>query len=464
MMDRGRDETWSDALIRLAPSAPPGLRQWAARRAAARGLGASALRAAPDDPVVLGRLGLHLSAVGTTTPGPAAEFARAASAAALGDPSAAIEWLSGPLGQRRADRRFLAAAVAPCDARLALAVLETGEAESRAACALALNALDLATALLVSAPPSQQTRYLAAALRARQAIGPAAPAGAWRDARAALNAAFLADGLAPPLDAESDRPHTLDAFGAPQPPRWVEGPLVSVVMAARNAATTLPLAAASMLAQTWRNLEVIVIDDGSSDATVAVAEAIAGRDPRLRLLRNARGRGAYGARNTGLASARGAFVALQDADDWAHPQRLERQMAVLARGKGLTLCRHIRLDTAGIPVCPRVFPFVRLSPITMTARAEAFAALGPFEEVATGADSEWVARFDERFGRGAAPRTPEVGLVALWASGSLSASAASGLLGVGARARTAYVEDWRRRHAAAWRLPLFARQDDTRYH
>ena len=122
-------------------------------------------------------------------------------------------------------------------------------------------------------------------------------------------------------------------------------------------------------------------------------------------------------------------------------------MRTLGQDKGLTLCRHMRVDLAGRPICPRVFPFVRLSPITAMARAGAFAVLGPFDEVPVGADSEWLARFDGRFGRRAAPRTPEVGLVALWAPHSLSASPTTGLFGEGVKARVAYVEAWRRRHA-----------------
>ncbi|MGI9168847.1 MAG: glycosyltransferase family 2 protein, partial [Caulobacteraceae bacterium] len=244
-----------------------------------------------------------------------------------------------------------------------------------------------------------------------------------------------------------NRPTNLAAFAEGDAPGHIGGPLVSVVMAARDAGATLATAAGSLLAQTWRNLEVIVVDDRSADDTAEVARGIAGRDGRLRLLTNIRAPGAYGARNTGLAAARGEFIALHDADDWAHPQRLERQMRAIGGKRGLTLCRHFRVDETGRPLCPRVFPFVRLSPITALARTAAFESLGPFDEVAVGADSEWLARFDARFGRRAAPRTGEVGMVALWASRSLSASPASGLTGEGVKARVAYVESWRRRHA-----------------
>jgi Glycosyl transferase family 2 len=382
---------------------------------------------------------MHDEALRTTGGGRTAVLARAAAALALGQLDLA-ESLPEDTGElSRSERRLLASSAAPFDPSLALSLLPKEDREDRAACALAAGALDLAGSLLEDAEASQQVRYLSGALAALR--------GDWPGARGALNLAFAADGLLSPLAPGLDEPTTLDAFAKFRPAGLARGPLISVVMAARDAATTLEVATGSLLAQTWRNLEVIVIDDHSTDSTLALAHGLAERDERLRVLSNTRTPGAYGARNSGLAAARGAFIALHDADDWAHPQRLERQMRCLGQDKGLTLCRHVRVDLAGRPVCPRTFPFVRLSPITATARAEAFAILGPFEEVPVGADSEWLARFDARFGRRAAPRTREVGLIALWAPHSLSGSPTSGVAGEGVKARIAYVEAWRRRHA-----------------
>ena len=94
----------------------------------------------------------------------------------------------------------------------------------------------------------------------------------------------------------------------------------------RVAVETLPFALRGLLAQTWTNLEVIVVDDMSPDDTVAVAEAIAARDPRVTVLRQPRNQGSYAARNAGLRAASGDYITTHDADDWVHPQKIELQV------------------------------------------------------------------------------------------------------------------------------------------
>ena len=117
----------------------------------------------------------------------------------------------------------------------------------------------------------------------------------------------------------------LTCLHAPDP--VTDGPLVTVLIAAFQAEKTLPTALRAMTEQSWRNLEILVLDDASPDpGTARVAQEWAARDPRVRLIRMARNGGAYMARNHGLAQAKGAFVTLHDADDWAHPLRIEHQM------------------------------------------------------------------------------------------------------------------------------------------
>jgi succinoglycan biosynthesis protein ExoO len=99
-------------------------------------------------------------------------------------------------------------------------------------------------------------------------------------------------------------------------------PAVTVLIAAYQAEPFLGGAVASALNQTFRDLEVLVVDDGSRDRTVEVARTAAGGDPRLSVLRLTRNGGVSAARNAGLRAARGRWIAPLDADDAFAEQRL----------------------------------------------------------------------------------------------------------------------------------------------
>lgn len=105
-------------------------------------------------------------------------------------------------------------------------------------------------------------------------------------------------------------------------------PAISVLLPVYNAQATLAECLESLLAQSERDLEVVLVDDGSTDASAAVGEAAARRDGRVRVLRRPH-EGLVRALNAGLVACRGTYVARMDADDVALPQRLERQRAWL---------------------------------------------------------------------------------------------------------------------------------------
>lgn len=112
----------------------------------------------------------------------------------------------------------------------------------------------------------------------------------------------------------------------------MNGPEVSVVIAAYNAGTFLDGAVHSALSQTLRDLEVVVVDDGSSDDTLDVAEGMAAADPRLRVLRNGTNRGPAFTRNAAIDAARGRWIAVLDADDRMQPGRLAHLLAIAHEG------------------------------------------------------------------------------------------------------------------------------------
>lgn len=110
--------------------------------------------------------------------------------------------------------------------------------------------------------------------------------------------------------------------------------LISVVIPAHNAQHSLRSTLDSVLAQTWPDLEIIVVDDGSTDHT---AELLARYGDRVRTIRQPNG-GLASARRTGVAAARGEWIALLDADDLCRPERLAVQARVLQRWPDVVLC------------------------------------------------------------------------------------------------------------------------------
>ena len=110
-------------------------------------------------------------------------------------------------------------------------------------------------------------------------------------------------------------------------------PLTSVVIPAYNAELFLERTLRSALRQTHSNLEIIVVNDGSTDKTREIAEAVAAKDDRVRIITVPNG-GVAKARNVGIADAKGEFVAFLDADDLWHPTKIELQIAAMSRRIG----------------------------------------------------------------------------------------------------------------------------------
>ncbi len=137
-----------------------------------------------------------------------------------------------------------------------------------------------------------------------------------------------------------------------------EEPLVSVLIPAFNAAATLPETLGSVLAQTYRNIEVVIVDDGSADETANIAAAATLHDPRVRLVRQCNS-GVAAARNRGIAETAGAFVALLDADDLWSPDKISRQVAALQAGgeeTGLCYTWFVNIDAGGAILGPGLRP------------------------------------------------------------------------------------------------------------
>jgi glycosyltransferase involved in cell wall biosynthesis len=118
----------------------------------------------------------------------------------------------------------------------------------------------------------------------------------------------------------------------------INDPLVSVLICSYNAERFVELTIRSVSNQTYSNMEILVLDNNSSDRTVDVLERLAGEDPRLRFYRGNQNLGAYGGLNYLLERAAGEYIAINDHDDIWHAEKIVRQVEFLERNSEYVGC------------------------------------------------------------------------------------------------------------------------------
>lgn len=136
-----------------------------------------------------------------------------------------------------------------------------------------------------------------------------------------------------------------------------ERPLVSVIMPAYNAEKYIEEAVRSVLSQTYTNWELLILDDGSTDRTVELAEKLSNADPRIRLLRDPQNMGVAQTRNRGFDLAEGKWAALLDSDDVWHSDKLEKQLDAAQRsGADMIYCSYSMMDADGRKISDYIVP------------------------------------------------------------------------------------------------------------
>lgn len=127
---------------------------------------------------------------------------------------------------------------------------------------------------------------------------------------------------------------------SPRGTRLSDRPLISVIVTAYNVAPYIGRALDSVCGQTWKNLEIIAVDDGSSDETGAILDRYAAGDSRIQVV-HTENRGVSAARNEGIAHARGEYIGFVDGDDRAHPAMYEAMIkGILSSGADMAVVRY----------------------------------------------------------------------------------------------------------------------------
>ena len=274
--------------------------------------------------------------------------------------------------------------------------------------------------------------------------------------RAALNDFFTEQGLIAPIPVRPDRGadhFAIDALATPPDGAvTAAGPLVSVIMTTYQSRASIDWALGSLRAQTHANLEIFVVDDGSTDGTRERLAEIAAGDHRIRILLNAENLGTYCAKNRAMAVARGAYITFHDSDDWAHPERIATHVAAMEAEPALVATRSdwLRIEADGRLNFRRWKKrFQHPNPASTFLRRGVIETAGYFDSVRFGADSEYWFRLKAIFGRRIRSLPVTLGFGTLRAGSLTRAGAGSMDAENYAPARGAYSAAYLRWHAGA---------------
>ena len=275
----------------------------------------------------------------------------------------------------------------------------------------------------------------------------------WNDAEgaaAALNSALLNNSQLPLPDAWTDggfQFHSLHQTET-KPVQNRTGRFVTVIMTTHKWNDAFPLAVASVLNQTHAHLELIVVDDHSPEADVAKYDALL-TDDRIVRIRMEQNVGTYACRNKGLEVARGEFVTFADSDDWNHPERIARGLAMMQeRSLDVCLGRYLRMSADG-QILFNGGRLSRFSLVTMLIRRSTMERYSfRFDGRARfSADSELFERMRIRLGNERVHRHQGLDLIALHHDGSLTGGGAQAIGWTGpGEDRLRYVNGYRRYH------------------
>jgi len=239
-------------------------------------------------------------------------------------------------------------------------------------------------------------------------------------------------------------------------PPVLDGPLVSVVMTSFGPSEYIATAVRSILDQSYRNLELIIVDDGSSETDATRLLEFERLDPRVVVLLKVGNSGTYESKNLGIMQARGEYVALQDSDDWSHPDRIAKSVAFLEQREdivGLTT-DWLRISSDGQIVIKAGGQITHVCCISFVFRRQpALDAIGAFDSVRIEADMEFIRRLRLVFGEHAVVRLHWPLLLGRAHSASLTASSEFGIT------RTGFTEP-RLQYQAAYRAWHASIRDD----
>ena len=245
--------------------------------------------------------------------------------------------------------------------------------------------------------------------------------------------------------------------------------LVSIIMTSYNSSKHISTALDSLLTQSYTNLEIIVVDDCSSDKTVEIIQKYSKKDKRIKLIQLKHNVGTYVAKNIALQIAKGSYITCHDSDDYSHPLKIELQVQPLIKNKNLvaSISNWIRIDAQGNYYSRHIYPFSRMNLSSLMFHKETILnKIGYYDSVRTGADSEFYARIVLVFGKKNILRIKKPLSLGSHRENSLMNAKDTGYNTLGiSNERLSYWEAWNAWHiqeTANKRIPFLERKQDKR--
>ncbi|WP_025652949.1 glycosyltransferase family 2 protein [Psychrobacter sp. GW208-MNA-CIBAN-0184] len=225
---------------------------------------------------------------------------------------------------------------------------------------------------------------------------------------------------------------------------------VTVMVTTYNASETIDSCINSLLQQSWQDLEIIVVDDASTDDTLLRLQCLIGDNDAIKVIALPQNVGTFAAKSIGAQYATGEYLTCQDSDDWAHPQKIAEQVQPLIEDTSIiaTTSHWLRLDHDGQYYIRQLYPFMRQNPASPMFRLQTVKQeTGLWHIVRTGADSEFFERLKLVYGSESIVVIEKPLTIASHRPNSLMTSEQFGIYNrTAALARLDYWEAWRLWH------------------
>lgn len=260
---------------------------------------------------------------------------------------------------------------------------------------------------------------------------------------------FLKKNILSVYKCDHNKPMFIDNLKSLESKSIVLSSKVSIVMGVYNEEKYILNALDSLFSQTYQNIEIIVIDDASTDGTIEkMAHVKEIFKERLKIIRLKENVGTYVARNVGMSYASGDLITFHDADDWAHPQRIEEHVKAHLKNKKIkfSISKLVRMTENGHFYSKHIYPIDRLSMVSLMIDKSLIDEVGYFRIHRLGSDTEYFERL-KKFTKYKFKRIDKVLIFCAHRENSLTTSPETGVEGFGkTNKRQHYWNQWHKWH------------------